>query len=66
MPTGFSLGPFTIHYYGIVIILGILIAMFIVKKEVNSTSRRERIFKTGILQNEVFTSYEYLKNLRKS
>ena len=33
MPTGFSLGPFTIHYYGIVIILGILIAMIIVKKE---------------------------------
>ncbi len=33
MPTGFSLGPFTIHYYGIVIILGILIAMIIVKNE---------------------------------
>ncbi|MCJ7715388.1 MAG: prolipoprotein diacylglyceryl transferase [Anaerolineales bacterium] len=32
-PTGFTLGPFTIHYNGIVIVLGILIAMIIVKKE---------------------------------
>jgi phosphatidylglycerol:prolipoprotein diacylglycerol transferase len=39
MPTGFSLGPFTIHYYGIVIALGILIALFIVK---NEAARRKK------------------------
>lgn len=33
MPTGFNLGPVTIHYYGIIIILGILIAMVIIYKE---------------------------------
>lgn len=31
MPTGFNLGPFTIHYYGLVIIAGILIALVLVK-----------------------------------
>lgn len=33
MPTSFSLGPFTIHYYGLIIIAGILIAMVLVSKE---------------------------------
>ncbi|NOQ38819.1 MAG: prolipoprotein diacylglyceryl transferase, partial [Anaerolineales bacterium] len=33
MPTGFNLGPITIHYYGIIIILGILIAMVIISRE---------------------------------
>ncbi len=33
MATGFKLGPITIHYYGIIIILGILIAMVIVSRE---------------------------------
>ena len=31
MSTGFNLGPFTIHYYGLVIIAGILIALVLVK-----------------------------------
>jgi len=39
MPTGFNLGPFTIHYYGIVIILGILIAMVIVKIEADRKNK---------------------------
>lgn len=33
MPTGFNLGPFNIHYYGILIALGILIAMIVVHRE---------------------------------
>jgi phosphatidylglycerol:prolipoprotein diacylglycerol transferase len=33
MSTGFNLGPFTIHYYAIIIILGIIVAMFLVSKE---------------------------------
>ena len=33
MPTGFSLGPITIHYYGILIITGILIGLYLVAKE---------------------------------
>ena len=32
MPTGFNLGPITIHYYGIIITLGILIAMVIISR----------------------------------
>jgi phosphatidylglycerol:prolipoprotein diacylglycerol transferase len=37
MSSGFNLGPITIHYYGLLIILGIFIAMIIVYKE---TARR--------------------------
>ncbi len=33
MSTGFNLGPFTIHYYGIVIIMGISVAMILVSRE---------------------------------
>jgi len=33
MPTGFNLGPVTIHYYGILIILGIMVAMVIIRKQ---------------------------------
>ena len=33
MPTGFNLGPITIHYYGIIIVLGILLALVIVSRE---------------------------------
>ncbi|NQS91043.1 MAG: prolipoprotein diacylglyceryl transferase [Chloroflexi bacterium] len=33
MPTGFQLGPFTIHYYGLVILLGIFIALFLISRE---------------------------------
>ena len=33
MPTGFKLGPITIHYYGLIIILGILVALVIVSRE---------------------------------
>ena len=33
MPTGFNLGPITIHYYGIIIILGILVALVIISRE---------------------------------
>ncbi len=39
MPTGFNLGPITIHYYGIIIILGILIAMVIISRE---AARRDK------------------------
>ena len=39
MPTGFNLGPITIHYYGIIITLGILIAMVIVSRE---AARRDK------------------------
>ena len=38
MSTGFNLGPFTIHYYGIIIILGIIIAAIVVSRE---AARRE-------------------------
>lgn len=38
MSTGFNLGPFTIHYYGIVIIIGILIALLLISRE---AARRE-------------------------
>jgi len=33
MPTSFSLGSVTIHYYGLIIITGILVAMVLVSKE---------------------------------
>jgi phosphatidylglycerol:prolipoprotein diacylglycerol transferase len=33
MPTGFSLGPFFINYYGMIIIAGILIALVLVSRE---------------------------------
>jgi len=33
MPTGFNLGPITIHYYGIIIILGILVALVMISRE---------------------------------
>lgn len=33
MPTGFKLGPFTIHYYGIVILIGITAALFLTAKQ---------------------------------
>ena len=33
MSTGFNLGPFTIHYYGIVIIVGIIIALLLVSRQ---------------------------------
>ena len=33
MSTGFNLGPFTIHYYGIIIIIGIAVAMILVSRE---------------------------------
>ncbi len=33
MSTGFNLGPITIHYYGIVIIMGISVAMILVSRE---------------------------------
>lgn len=35
MSTGFTIGPVTIHYYGILIILGILIGLYLVAKEGN-------------------------------
>jgi phosphatidylglycerol:prolipoprotein diacylglycerol transferase len=33
MPTGFNIGPFTIHTYGILIILGILLALVVIRRE---------------------------------
>ena len=33
MPTGFKLGPFTIHYYGLVILVGISAALFLTAKQ---------------------------------
>ncbi|MCJ7734160.1 MAG: prolipoprotein diacylglyceryl transferase [Anaerolineales bacterium] len=33
MPTGFQLGPFTVHYYGLVILLGTFIALFLISRE---------------------------------
>ena len=33
MPTGFQLGPFTIHYYGLVILVGITAALFLTARE---------------------------------
>jgi phosphatidylglycerol:prolipoprotein diacylglycerol transferase len=39
MPTGFNLGSITIHYYGLIIILSILISLVLVVKE---ASRKEK------------------------
>jgi phosphatidylglycerol:prolipoprotein diacylglycerol transferase len=33
MPTGFNLGPITINFYGLLIIVGILFAFFVINKE---------------------------------
>ena len=33
MPTGFNLGPFTIHYYSLIILLGIFAALFLTGRE---------------------------------
>jgi len=33
MPTGFQVGPFTIHYYGLVIVVGITAALFLTSRE---------------------------------
>ena len=33
MPTGFQLGPFTIHYYSLAIMAGIVVALFVTGKE---------------------------------
>jgi phosphatidylglycerol:prolipoprotein diacylglycerol transferase len=33
MPTGFKLGPLTVHYYGIIIVVGIIIALAITSRQ---------------------------------
>lgn len=33
MSTGFNLGPFTVHYYSLAILLGIFVALFLTRKE---------------------------------
>jgi len=35
MPSGFTIGPLTIHYYGIVIMLGVIAASFLAQRQAN-------------------------------
>ncbi len=35
MPSGFTIGPLTIHYYGIIIMLGVIAAAFLAQRQAN-------------------------------
>lgn len=40
MPTGFQVGPFTIHYYGLIILAGIAAALFLTGREARKEGRK--------------------------
>jgi hypothetical protein len=47
MPIGFSIGPLFIHYYGIIIMLGVLVATWVAAWQALSAARRSAVFLGG-------------------
>jgi phosphatidylglycerol:prolipoprotein diacylglycerol transferase len=39
MPTGFEVGPFTIHYYSLIILIGIIVALFLTGSQVKKDGK---------------------------